>query len=200
MTDSNEHISTATLEAALTEVKNTEKGKRGRKPLSAEERASRAERRAEFLATNKAARIARKAARIEQRKAAKPNKLDRVANSLPELSDEAKQVIASIPVGEESAVAQHLQFSLRAVATAKSSDADLAVGQLVRVNGGHPKFVGALAKVTDVRRIRCYVQLLDSDRVLYLLLGDVEPISDDEASYMAEDTELFGTAKEDVAV
>jgi hypothetical protein len=154
--------------------------------------AARAVARAEKKAAQEAARAEKKAAREAkkaEREAAKANKgpahLSKVAKAaakLPALTENGqaqfKRVMKALSQVEVMALAQHLLHALREKATiAAAAGVKLTEGQLVRITGGAPKFIGQVATMFKVQRIRCYVTVEGVDKPIYLFTSDVEPVA-----------------------
>lgn len=130
-------------------------------------------------------------ARIKEEKAASKRsmpvhmrKVERAAASLPRLLDEAdtivKDIIANFSPEQVTAIALHIQHHNRVAATiAAVSGPSLRIGQVVRITGGDPRFIGMSGVVEKVQRIRCYVKVPGVSRLVYSFTSDVSPIRDD---------------------
>lgn len=100
-------------------------------------------------------------------------KVDKVANQLPKLSDDAMTLFTAannLSTADIVNLNAHLQIAVRrrGVATAaqliqqgkNNPSRELKVGQRVQVvSGQNPRFIGQEGTVTKVQRIRCYVEL-----------------------------------------
>lgn len=138
-------------------------------------------------AAREEARI-RKQAERELSKASKPahmSKVDRAAAKLPKLLNFAQSVyddvIVNMGAEQLNALAQHILHYNRVKATERALGAKLEVGQTVRIIGGDPKALGKVGTVTEVRRIRCFVELEGASKPVYLFTSDVETIAVEEA-------------------
>lgn len=175
----------AALKAAR-EAKEAEKAKKAAERAQA--RADRKVKQEEERAVKKAAREAKRAEREAERAAKGPAHLSKVAKAaakLPALSENAqglyKRVMKALTPVEVTAVAQHLLHALRVQATIAATNVKLTEGQLVRITGGDPRYIGQVAKMFKVQRIRCYVVVEGNDKPIYLFTSDVEPISTADA-------------------
>lgn len=100
-------------------------------------------------------------------------KVDKVANQLPKLSDDAMTLFTAannLSTADIVNLNAHLQIAVRrrGVATAaqliqqgkSNPNRELKVGQRVQVvSGQNPRFIGQEGTVSKVQRIRCYVEL-----------------------------------------
>jgi hypothetical protein len=148
-----------------------------------------------------AARAAKKAERLAERVAKRPShlsKVEKAAAKLPVLGERAtdtfKRATKNLTGVELTALAQHLQHFVREQSTVSASGVKLVVGQVVRITSGSPKFVGQIATVNKVQRIRCYVDVPGVVKPMYLFTSDVEPVAVSEAESLPSDTsEATGT-------
>ena len=138
-------------------------------------------------AEKKAAREAKKAEREAARAAKGPAHLSKVAKAaakLPVLSENGqghfKRAMKALTPVEITALAQHLLHALRERSTLAAANVKLTEGQLVRIVSGDPRYIGQVAKMFKVQRIRCYVVVEGSEKPVYLFTSDVEPISVDD--------------------
>jgi hypothetical protein len=53
------------------------------------------------------------------------------------------------------------------------------VGQVVRITGGDPKFIGLTGALERVQRIRCYVRVPSNGRLVYCFTSDVQRIEEE---------------------
>jgi hypothetical protein len=134
-----------------------------------EERAASAAAKEEIRAAKKAVRDAKNVGKVVHMA-----KIEKAAGKLPNLTDEATNVLnevtANFSQDQVEALAQHLLHFNRLMATKRSLATQLVVGQEVTIKTG--RFAGQVGVVTKAQRIRCYVTL--GDRELYLFNGDVE--------------------------
>jgi hypothetical protein len=165
----------------------------GRKRLSDEERAlrdaARNKERLEKRAQRETLRASKKAAREADRSSKIPHmaKVDKQAKNLPNLSNDAQEALTNLLENFDettiTSLVAHLQFELRRKATMNASNTHLQVGDLVRItsaDGPNAKWVGHLAQVLKVQRIRCYVQPVGTERSVYLFSSNVEHPNQDE--------------------
>jgi len=180
--------------------------KEAEKAAKAAERAvKRAERKAEQEAAKvekTAARAAKKADREAEKASKGPAHLSKVAKAalkLPLLSEAAsaqfKRTMKALSPVEVMALSQHLQHAIRERSTIAAASVKLVEGQLVRITGGAPKFIGQVATMAKVQRIRCYVHVDGVDKDVYLFTSDVEPVgaADAETLPATEGAESTGT-------
>lgn len=84
----------------------------------------------------------------------------------------------------------------------KSSFVGLPEGSLVTINA-EGKFQGQVGSVVSSRRVRTFVKVNGSDKVLYLLTSEVAPLSTEMVETVEETEttpEVFGFGADDVAV
>lgn len=160
------------------------------------------EKNARDLAKVEKARL--RAEKKTEREANKPPKhqakLDRARSQLPELN-EAEQyffdkLVGELPPGQLEKVSAHLAFHVRQTQTANAVETTLTVGQTVRIVSGNQKHLGKVGVVSRAQRIRCYVNVPNVDREIYLFTSDVEPIAND----VAESVDLTPEVESQVSV
>lgn len=193
-------ISTDAIAAALAATRNkvnnaTEVEKPKRAKLTDEERAARTAQRNEERAARKAVRDEERAKERAARELAKASrvphmsKVDKAASKLPKLSDSATEAVNNLVQNfgssDITAIVAHLTHRQRAAATTAALSAKLEVGQTVRIvsaDGSAAHYIGHLAKVVAVQRIRCYVTPVGApqSKRVYLFNSDCQAISDDE--------------------
>lgn len=113
------------------------------------------------------------------------SKVEKAAAKLPVLSDSAaslfEEITTNLPAATISALSAHLNHFNRVQATQRAvGAAPLKVGQVVRIVGGDPRFIGQTGHLEKVQRIRCYVKLSDSGRVAYCFTSDVSLLNEGE--------------------
>ena len=129
-------------------------------------------------------REARKAAKAATRTApVHMTKVEKAANKLPNLSTDAanlfNEIVAHYNRDQITALSLHLQHHNRVQSTLKATAVDpLKTGQLVRIIGGDPKYIGMTGALEKVQRIRCYVNIPGVKRPVYQFTSDVEVISE----------------------
>lgn len=142
--------------------------KRGRPPLSEDEKNARQAQ----LDADKAARKAQKDAARANKKLEQDGrvvhmvKVDRAAAKLPAIKPETQKVLEdtfnAFDKEEITGLLAHAAHRLRSEATVAAQKAELSEGLLVRIDDPASKYRGELAKVTSVQRIRCYVEPLSA--------------------------------------
>jgi len=150
-----------------------------------------------------AERAARKAAKQAQAKpTAHMTKVQKAGARLPSLGAVAQstfdEVVRTLNSEQLTALALHIQHFNRVQATTRAlTSGDLKVGQLVRITGGDPKYIGMTGAVETLRRIRCFVTVPGAKKPVYLFTSDVEAVTDsgDEVVVldMEESTAATGT-------
>lgn len=111
-------------------------------------------------------------------------KVERAAAALPGLIDGADSIVDDIvsrfSPDQITAIALHLQHRNRVAATiAAVSGPPLRVGQVVRITGGDPRFIGMSGAVEKVQRIRCYVKVPGVTKLVYSFTSDVSPLNEE---------------------
>ena len=160
-----------------------------RKPRSDEEKAAAEAEKVAARERRNAERAQRKLDRERDRKPAHMRKVANAALRLPALAHDARVLLESLlvhPAATIQSLIAHAEHELRARLTARSLDVKLKEKDLVRILSGDLKHIGQLARVTEVRRIRCHVQPLGTTKQVYLLNSDVEVV--DEAESVATTT------------
>jgi hypothetical protein len=153
--------------------------------LTDEEKAARASAKSTEQAAKKAARLearaAKQAARAANRAPAHLKKVDKAAERLPRLTDQAQlefnSITASFGRDQVAALAAHLSHFNRVQATTRALDQRLTAGMQVRIVSGDPRFVGQVGTVVKSQRIRCYIEVTGAKKPLYCFTSDVTPIS-----------------------
>ena len=123
---------------------------------------------------------------------------EKSAAKLPALSEAANEVL-SLALGlsheDLNAVMAHVNHKVRMKtlqdAVQLRSSAAITAGMTVRIMSG--RHAGKVAKVKEVKRIRCHVTLVGGaeDRVIYLFTSEVEPV---EAETVSAETEALKQA------
>lgn len=171
-----------------------------RKRLTAEEREARDKARAEAKAQREAEREAARAAKIAEREAnrkpAHMAKVEKAAEKLPPLTDNAQEFLTNATEGltpaEVFTLAEHFKHFVRVQRTQAALEMELGVGDTVRIKSGHPRFVGETGTVMKAQRIRCYVEVPGYDKQVYLFTSDVEVLqkaADGDINTVPADTE-----------
>lgn len=127
----------------------------------------------------------REARRLQKQKEASErvphmSKVERAAAKLPLLNQKAKDVfdnaIVNLSRDQLAALAMHIEHYNRVKATEAALKAKVTEGMTVRIVGGDPRYIGLVGTVAKAQRIRCYVDLPDVSRPVYLFTSDVEQI------------------------
>jgi hypothetical protein len=109
------------------------------------------------------------------------SKVAAAAASLPSLEGDALGVFEAakeLSTGDLNKLSAHLAVEARRRATLPPEGRTLNVGDTVRiVSGSQAKYIGLVATVTEVRRIRVFVKADSVQRPIYLFAGDVELVS-----------------------
>lgn len=141
-------------------------------------KAARDAERAAKRAEREAARAARRAAREAERRTPHMRKVEKAASRLPPLSAEAEvafnDITANFSAAMVSAIAAHLTHFNRVKATERALGRTFNAGDVVRIVGGDPRFVGQVGEVFKAQRIRCYVTVPGAKRPVYLFTSDIE--------------------------
>lgn len=175
-------------------VDGTPKPKRAK--LSPEDKAAREASKVEEKASRKAerdkVREAKRAERAANRAAPHMSKVEKAAAMLPSLDAEAQSAFGKLTgrfsTAALEALGEHLRHFVRVKRTETALSTKLTVGQLVRITGGDPRFVGRVATVNKVQRIRCYCIVPGVERKVYLFTSDVVPVTAAEAEADASTT------------
>lgn len=156
-----------------------------RKAQIEQDRADRKVAREQALQAKRAERDANK-----PKRAAHMSKLERAEAKLPPMTGMAHQeyndIIVNFSRGEIAALALWLQHYNRAAATERAVSAKLEIGDQVTITGGDPKWIGKTGTVSEVRRIRCFVEVEGVAKPIYLFTSDV---ARNEAELQATGTE-----------
>lgn len=190
-----EHDSNASvgdIDAAINEArskkgaKSPQEATEAKRPrLSEEEKKVRDEQRAVERAAAKANRDSVRAAKkLEKESARKPahmSKVSKAAERLPELSPTALELFtdatANLDASTIAALAAHLQHFNRTKATERALNQKVGEGDTVKVVSGDPRFIGKTGTVTKAQRIRCYVNVDETKKPIYLFTSDVEVVT-----------------------
>lgn len=158
-----------------------------------------AEERAEAKAQRDADRQARKAAKAAQPKpTAHMKKVANAAAKLPGLGTVAQgtfdEAIRTLNTEQITALALHLQHHNRVQATTRATGGvELKVGQVVRITGGDPKYIGMTGAIETLRRIRCFVAVPGAKRPVYIFTSECTPIEGGEELPVTESVAETGT-------
>ena len=143
----------------------------------------------ELKAELKAKKKAERLAKIEENKN-RPSKLERTFMNLPELNKDAKDIVELAKVLHENdmnCIIKHLQYYIKQATHKKVADIRTTVrnpvipGDVVKIVGGDPSYVGKIGIVDRVQRVRCFVEI-DQRKPVYIYLSDVEVIQNDDVS------------------
>jgi hypothetical protein len=148
--------------------------------LTPEERAARVQARAEEAAAKKAERDAARAAKKAEQEANRTvphlSKVNRAAEKLGAMSESAtllfNEATANLTAADITVLAAHLNHHNRAAATVLATEANVNVGDTVRITGGDPRFIGQEGTITRSARIRCYVDV-GAEKPVYAFSSDV---------------------------
>jgi transcription antitermination factor NusG len=168
-----------------------------RQHLTSEERAARDSLRAHVREEKK---VAREKARAEKRAIREANarvphmsKIEKAANRLPHMNRNVgsafDDLASRLTASELFALAENLQHHVRLTQTNNALETRLSVGQSVTIVSGNPRFVGHIATVKKVQRIRCYVQVQGYEKPVYLFTSDCEPLEATEVETIDESSE-----------
>jgi membrane protein involved in colicin uptake len=179
---STEGTATTTEKVKKPKMSDEDKAARDAK-RKADQDARKVARDAERAAT-KAAKDAEKAGKV-----AHMAKVDKAAANLPTMGETATthydDITSNLSSGDVTALIAHLTHYQRAQATATALSVKLEEGQMVRIlsgEGSSARYIGQLAKVITVQRIRCYVQPVGTNKSVYLFNSNVAPVTSDEVS------------------
>lgn len=163
------------IDAAIAKAKSRAAERTKNKPT--------AEERAEAKAQRDAERQARKAAKAAQPKpTAHMKKVANAAAKLPGLNDSTRSIfdeaVTNLSAEQLTALALHLQHHNRVQATTRATGGvELKVGQVVRITGGDPKYIGMTGAIETLRRIRCFVAVPGAKRPVYIFTSECEPVA-----------------------
>jgi hypothetical protein len=163
--------------------------------LTDEERAERltaltAERkeRAASKATERAAKLAE---RLANRAPAHLAKVNRAAEKLGDLDENAQFIFddatTNLTAAQITILAARFQHFNRVNATTMSLTQHLEAGERVQVTGGDPRFIGVIGTLAKVQRIRCLVDVEGLARPLYLFTSDVTPVVEEAEEALIEE-------------
>lgn len=143
------------------------------------------------------------------------SKVEKASANLPALTDKAARALkgfddeSGFSAGEFTAIAAHLTHKARLMMTAGAATAKLTKGNLVEIlpgDRGSEKYVGFKGRLTEVRNIRCFADILGPDgetvvkKNLYLFTSGVkvlnEELADEQDDDSAEETETEATSEE----
>ena len=153
--------------------------------LSDEEKAAKVAARDAERATKKAerdiARSAKKAAKAAELKTPHMSKVAKAASKLPVLSAASEELFNDItvnyPADQIAALAAHFTHFNRVKATERALNQKISTGDAVRIVGGDARFLGMTGVVTKAQRIRCYVEVANAKKPVYLFTSDVELVA-----------------------
>lgn len=115
-------------------------------------------------------------------KAARPAKVPHLARleknvRLPDITPELAELVnqvSALSAPEISAVIAHVQKNYRAKQIVASNDLEVNVGDTVKIVSGNSDVLGLIGIVSDVHRIRAYVEVPGTERPVYVYLADLE--------------------------
>lgn len=112
------------------------------------------------------------------------NKLVKVKNKLPVLPPEVLATVNTLVNFDTNVidnVIEHLKYSIKEKSftnlLSTKDKINLNVGERVKIISGNPKYIGKIATLDEVRKIRCFVKLPEAKGRVYLLISDVEKLS-----------------------
>ena len=155
--------------------------------LTAEQKTQRAE---EKVALKEAKKIERERLRSERlalkstsKKPAHMSKVTKAADRLPLLNSVADDIFQDVTTNlsrdQVAALAAHLNHFNRVQATERALSQRVELGMNVRITGGDPRFIGLEGTVSKAQRIRCYVEVENVKKPIYLFTSDVEVIEEE---------------------
>lgn len=174
-------VKPATARVRLTPEERKERDE-AREAERAQRKAEREELRAKKRAEKEAARKPAHMTKVEKAKAKLPTMDENTTLMLDELT-------SNLTLNQLDILSQHLSLHVRAERTMSAANRTVEVGQAVTIVGGDPRYIGMTGTVDKAQRIRCYVDVPGVDRLVYLFIADVEPISDEGAETVTEDEE-----------
>lgn len=126
---------------------------------------------------------ARKAAKAQDSHPAHMKKVENAAARLPSLGEVAQttfeEITRTLNSEQRTALALHIQHFNRVQSTINATKGvDLKVGQVVRIIGGDPKYIGMTGAIETLRRIRCFVTVPGAKKPVYVFTSEVEPVSE----------------------
>lgn len=138
----------------------------------------------------KAEKLAAREALNDNKKPAHMKKVEKAGAKLPKLNDQAavifSDIVSNFDASTIASIALHLQHHNRVAATERARNVRIEQGDLVRIVGGDPRFIGLTGTVDRAQRIRCYVEI-EGRKPIYLFTSDVELITrGDEATNPAK--------------
>jgi hypothetical protein len=105
-------------------------------------------------------------------------KIETAASKLPTINTATQrlfdEITTNLSAEQVTALALHLQHFTRTKATERALCQRVVAGAKVRIVGGDPRFIGKFGTVDRAQRIRCYVNVSDAKRPVYLFTSDVE--------------------------
>ena len=169
--------SPSTDDEAKAERKATREANKANKLSKLE--AERADRRGARAAA-KAEKLAALQALNDNKKPAHMKKVEKAGAKLPKLNDQAavifSDIISNFDAATIASISLHLQHHNRVAATERARNVRIEQGDLVRIIGGDPRFIGLTGIVDRSQRIRCYVEI-EGRKPIYLFTSDVELIT-----------------------
>lgn len=107
--------------------------------------------------------------------------LENIPEPSSETGERIVEMFSSLSLSEMSLVSERLSLlsQISSVTAAKDANvgSNICVGTVVEVIGGAAKYVGATGVVTEKKRIRCFVQLDNLDKIVYFYTSDVKEVA-----------------------
>lgn len=165
-------------------------------------------------AAKKLERDAARAAKKAEKQAAQAHKppahmakVMKAGARLPALSENASEFFANLKANlsafDLSTLALHLQHYNRVEATMRAATQKVENGSIVRIVGGDPRYVGLVGEVVEARKIRCFVDVEEVNKPIYLFTSDVEVLdkvavaeSDESDAESNDEAEIESTGTE----
>lgn len=113
------------------------------------------------------------------KKPAHMKKVERALSKLPKLN-EATQLIfneatCNISGQQLDALAQNILHHNRMMSTVNAMKCNmLRIGDMVRITGGEPKFIGMVGTVVKSRQLRAKIQVEGVEKLVYIFTGQAE--------------------------
>jgi hypothetical protein len=154
--------------------------------LSDEEKATRLAAKETARNEKKTARDVARAAKKAERDAAKSpahlKKVNRAAERLPVLTEEANlqfnEITANFTRDQVAAIALHLTHFNRLAATTRALETKLEAGMNVRIVSGDARFIGKTGTVNKAQRIRAYIDVPGVTKPVYVFSSDCEIVTE----------------------
>lgn len=137
----------------------------------------------------------RKASKAVDTRPAHMKKVENAAARLPQLGAVAQgtldEIVRTLNSEQLTALALHIQHHNRVQATQRATaGVELKVGQVVRIIGGDPKYIGLTGSIETLRRIRCFVTVPGVNKPVYVFTSEVEPVTDAGEEFPSTESEV----------